>query len=246
MKSIAKITFFSLIQLIFSASDSFAQCTPAASLPSAGIFPDSFANATVHVSYNQVIQFMVNTDTVFTGVPAKIDSLRILNVIGLPAGFTYQCNKPACNVNGGEVGCASLGGTTSQAGLFPLKVAIQVKGRIDILGSWIAAPTQYDTNSNYSIRVINPAAGVFEVVDRTRPLYIYPNPARQRLYIDAKQVLTDRASLSIVDLNGRVVHQETIDVYANPSVDISALEAGLYYVEVNNGSMIYRSKFMRQ
>lgn len=245
MKSLAKISYFILIAFIFMKTNVNAQCTPASSLPSQGIFPDTFTSATVNEPYNQVIQFKINADTVFSGMQAKVDSLRILNVTGMPPGFSYNCNKPGCNALGGEIACALFSGTTAQAGLYPLQVVIQVKGRVNLLGAWIAGPTQYDTNTAYSIRV-NYHAGIFEVVNHAEPLKVFPNPAKQILKVNTSMFRNDKVNIRVFDITGKLFMTVISEASANTVIDISKLPEGLFTIEANDGLNSYRAKFFSE
>ncbi len=247
MKTIAKITFLIVTTIFFGNTQLYAQCTPATSLSRYGIFPDSMANAIKNVAYQQVMQFESPIDTMVTipgfgSVKAKIDSVIITGVIGMPTGFIYQCNKANCKVNGGEIGCVLISGTTLQTGNYPLKVLIHSYGKANILGSWIGQ-NQTDTNTHYSILVDN-ATGIFEVIDHSQPIKVYPNPAQNKLFIDAKSISNQTATIKLFDINGKVFATENIDVYNNPSIDISLLNSGIYFTEISDGSKTFRAKFI--
>ena len=249
MKTKAKITFLIVTVIFFAHSKLMAQCTPATTLPGYGIFPDSMAIATVNVPYQQVLQFEAPVDTmiavpVLGKVPAKIDSIRITGVIGLPAGFTYQCNKPTCMVIGGEIGCAMFSGTPTQVGNYPLQVLVHTSGRANILGSWVAQ-AQSDTNLHYSI-LVKSATGIFEIIDHSQPVKVYPNPAQNKLFIDARALTNSTAIVKLYDLNGRLIRSENISVHNTPSIDISALKPGIYFAEINDITKDYRVKFIVQ
>lgn len=60
---------------------------------------------------------------------------------------------------------------------------------------------------------------------------IYPNPARELLYIHLDQVPHAPGSLRIMDMQGRTLFQETLDQQEN-KLSLSSLEDGLYLVEL--------------
>ena len=102
MKTLAKITFLIVTTIFFTNTRSLAQCTPATSLPGYGIFPDSLAIATKNVAYQQVMQFESPTDTtvtvpVFGTVPAKIDSISIDSVVGMPTRWKRRSIGRKCS-----------------------------------------------------------------------------------------------------------------------------------------------------
>ena len=86
---------------IFSISVSQAQvCTPDASLMTTGLSPNVLPNAKVNTMYDQTITVRLFKDT--TGmlgtatIPVTVDSMLLLDIIGMPTGFTYQCLAPNC------------------------------------------------------------------------------------------------------------------------------------------------------
>ncbi len=248
MKSFAKIIFLVITVCFFNTATTQAQCTPAASLPTWGIFPSALADGTINTPYSQVLQYVTNIDTVindatYGNVQAKIDSVRILGVVGLPQGISYQCNKPKCMVNGGEIGCVILSGTCATKGVYPIGVIIKTLGRFKILGIWVAT-NRVDTNKAYSIG-INWYTGLMEVIDNAKPVKAYPNPAQNILFIDAKTIGTETATIKLFDVSGKLMSEEKLNVFANPSIDISNLNAGLYFAEITNGKQTYRTKFVK-
>lgn len=248
MKTFSKITFLVLSALAVSSADVQAQCIPVSSLPATGIYPGSIPPGTKGVFYTQTMQYKAPLDTSvnvppFGSVPAKIDSLIITGVLGMPDSFTYQCHNSRCAVNGGEIGCVVFSGIPKTAGSYHLRVTLRIYGHIT--GSIPVPRTINDTNDNYTLVVNDPTTGLFELVDRTKPAKVYPNPGHDRLFIDAKAFGNAQpVNVSIYDLQGKVVQQAAVDVFATPAVDIHTLPAGMYMVELSNGTVLQRSHFV--
>ena len=162
----------------------FGQCTPDPSIKSSGTFPAALEEAKVGESYEQVIQYFITKDTtVFVPqlgqtVNATIDTLRILNVLGMPDGFTYTCHNADCKIVGGTGGCAKLIGTpkSGSAGIYPLIVLIGIRATA-YLGPLPVGQNVTDSNARYSITV-NPASGNMEI-NEGNEIVIYPNPAKE-------------------------------------------------------------------
>ena len=130
------------LTLAFATIFASAQCTPDPQYTIAGIYPDSSVGmpaAIVGQAYNEVITIIVATDTnvVFSGlsISVEIDSIKLDNVLGLPANFTYDCLAPNCVFLGGSTTCAVLYSTINPAAAFkqtafekslslPLKISI--------------------------------------------------------------------------------------------------------------------------
>ncbi|WP_296620778.1 Ig-like domain-containing protein [Marivirga sp.] len=72
-------------------------------------------------------------------------------------------------------------------------------------------------------------------------MVIYPNPAKDQLWINANGFSGD-AEISILDINGRVLI-ETRDI-TNP-IDVSNLDKGLYFIQINDQQHKLRQKFLK-
>jgi len=61
---------------------------------------------------------------------AKISSIEILEVEGLPDGLNWYCDKEDCVYNGAETGCVTIEGIASKKGTYPLTVTLKGVGGI--------------------------------------------------------------------------------------------------------------------
>ena len=72
-------------------------------------------------------------------------------------------------------------------------------------------------------------------------LTIYPNPAREYISVDIEGDCT----YSIIDMNGRTVAVGTLNGdKTSRTIDISALDEGVYFVSLTNGNNVYRRKLI--
>jgi len=72
-------------------------------------------------------------------------------------------------------------------------------------------------------------------------LNIYPNPAREYISVDIEGDCT----YSIIDMNGRTVAVGTLSGdKTSRTIDISALDEGVYFVSLTNGNNVYRRKLI--
>ena len=56
-----------------------------------------------------------------------VDSMSMVSTIGLPNGFSLDCNAPNCVYEGDVVGCANVYGTTSDpVGIYPITILVNV------------------------------------------------------------------------------------------------------------------------
>jgi len=170
-----KKTLFLLIGTALSAV-SFAQptCDTNAVQGSFGIVPEEFDDAIVNVPYSQTLNFKAPTNT--SGIPgappgATIHSFKIVSVTGLPAGFTYQCDKPNCEgYVGGSSGCAELSGTATQTGNYSISITISANVTAPILGNQDIE----QTFSNFTFTVQTDQTGdcAISIVEGTTPLCV--------------------------------------------------------------------------
>ena len=72
-------------------------------------------------------------------------------------------------------------------------------------------------------------------------LLVYPNPANDRLYISYKSE-NQKINFSIIDLMGKTILSNSLDA---EYIDISMLENGVYFIQLNNGNKISTAKFIK-
>ena len=136
-----KLILSSLFTIVYFAS--YAQsCTPGANFVDStyGVWPSpatNFPAALVSVPYTTDVNFKVPstiTDEIAAVIPeaamlvgAPIQSFKITNVSGLPAGFAYVCNISSCEYLGGSNGCANIYGTSvAAAGSYPAAIEFDI------------------------------------------------------------------------------------------------------------------------
>jgi len=73
---------------------------------------------------------------------------------------------------------------------------------------------------------------------------IYPNPAQNQLFINTSNNFNN-ASVSLIDINGRVVINKTLNLTGTNSIDISRLETGLYIINISGDNFNYNKKIVK-
>lgn len=124
---------------------------------------------------------------------------------------------------------------------------------IDVVGSINAAYATYDKNNNKvndpwptafascgfdldAVGVINQQAnnGIKEI-DNNLFVTVYPNPVSSNLVVFLNKCLTERVTVVISDLNGKLVLQQEIDSLSNKiNMDVSMLDDGFYFFQLKN------------
>jgi hypothetical protein len=94
-----------------------SQCVPNTSISGyfSPTFEEGLPDATVGTAYDATIHMHVPTDTVIV-ITFTVDSIKLLDVEGLPNGVTWACNASDCIMPGGSYGCIQLSGTPNDYG----------------------------------------------------------------------------------------------------------------------------------
>jgi hypothetical protein len=238
---------FSLISFFIISLFASGQCQIDTSIThnEVGIYPDSatgLPHAITGQAYLTDIQVKVGVDTTFTDpitgltFPAIIDSIVILNVFGLPSGFTYSCNPANCNFPGGSDGCISLQGlppSPSMVGVYPL--VVQLRG----YGTVFSVPQSITQNDSDYVIVIDSTTGIGKI-DRIQfsTGQNQPNPARGITNIPVTLLHPEHLTLSIFNILGEVVLTNNYSFQRGRffiPVDVKKMQPGIYYYSVSNG-----------
>lgn len=218
-------------------------CTPDPNLTSPGIRPDTVTNlppAFTGVPYQAVISAFVPSDTTYSGITAIIDSICVVNVLGLPSGFSWVTDKPSKCWKGGQKGCMLISGVTYNIGLYPLRIPLMIHGKLG--GMPLSLP---DTVRGYKINV---TTGIDEHESQTFFVeQVYPNPADNELIFDIYAIEPSKLNIVICNIIGQKVlsKDEFLKVGKNIlSVDISFLNEGIYTYTLSVGKSSITKKLL--
>tara|TARA_B110000090_G_scaffold33577_2_gene36104 strand:+ start:7678 stop:8397 length:720 start_codon:yes stop_codon:yes gene_type:complete len=229
-----------LLITAFASSIAFANaqsCTPDNTIVSPGVYPEQLDTAFADQAYDFSFQVLALKDTVvlFAGqtINATIDSIKVIDVIGIPAGFDYTCNPANCIFTWKAVGCVNLRGnpTQSQVGVYDLKIATIVYAKAGIL----ALPVP-DTTDGYELVIKGDgSASVFDVSNTL--LNIYPNPSSDGTFMLSS---TNQMSiLNVIDIQGRKVAFEESLSQNTLILNLANAPKGIYYLLAEvNGTLI--------
>ncbi len=81
--------------------------------------------------------------------------------------------------------------------------------------------------------------------DYDRNFEIYPNPTNGTINI-ASKVALGTTEVSVIDMNGRTVMQQTLEIGNHASMDASALSAGIYLVKIDGGNYVHTAKLIKR
>ena len=259
-----------ILALTFSYILGFAQCTPNSLYQDSvyNIWPDTIQNlphATQGVNYYTQIDLKTPTtlieaaggDSSLTTIDTlgnsyyigtwPVDSMSMVSTIGLPNGFSLDCNTPNCVYEGDVVGCANVYGTTSDpVGVYPITILVNVytHGSITVFGIPIAIETDlysalgdYEYIEGYKI-VVNSATGLETFHQDDFVLFQnVPNPFAEFTNIQFNAPKSDNVAFEVVDMFGRSVYTEKIAATKglNTYQFSHDLSSGIYMYTINNG-----------
>lgn len=211
-----KKTLLTLL-ITISGAALFAQaCVPnPAEKSTDGNWPAALNTAWLDSNYRMVITNVVPLDTNVTvsGIPvtATIDSVDIINVSGLPAGYSYACGKPNCHFYGGTRSCTVITGTTSNpalVGTHPLEIFTESY----VTAFSIAQSPRFDTVKTYSL-VIQKATTTGMTTFATSEagsMVLYPNPTSGLFTVRASLNETNLVTIRVFTSLGQLVSSENM------------------------------------
>lgn len=199
-----------------------------------GIYTQGTADFIVAMT-EAVIQGFNTSGGMFAGLPAyKV-------AVGLPAcvsaaggGFTDTATVKAAidylRGSGAQPGSYTL----AQTGGYPA-----LRGMMTWSVNWDAAASCNTTANQFAQNFQN----IFGSTTAVNPLtvtgnviHIYPNPVAQLLYINSGTSIDKNAIACIYNSTGKIVLCQTVNS-AQQSIDVSALSAGIYIVQLNGSNV---------
>lgn len=246
MKKIYSLLLFLLVSLFVGA-----QCTPNTTLNEPGYAPEELDTADIGVAYNMVINLRIPADTnvVIFGTPtqADIDSIKLVDILGMPSGFTYVCGVSNCAFTPGTTHCAALMGnpTAQQTGTYPIRLAVVAYAHGDVFGTPTTFPPQPDTIDRFTL-VVGSGVGVFVENTLGKPaVQLYPNPAKEAVSILLSGKAGETITYSMSDITGKEVLAAAATLATDNelvTLQLSGFAKGIYLVKTtgNNGTAATR------
>ena len=76
-------------------------------------------------------------------------------------------------------------------------------------------------------------------------LTVFPNPSSGIFNIQANNSI-ENVSITVSDLNGRIVHQSKAENLQNKTIDLIQLQSGVYILNLSNSTYNYAQKLVKQ
>ena len=234
-----------------------AQCTPDPQYTVAGVYPDSatgISQACIGIAYDEVITVVVPADTTIMIGPIPLtlafDSIVVSSWTGLPAGFTYSCYDAQntigpldqCAFEGATTGCISITGTPTLADIGSYQQIINTDTYTTPASPLGGNPT-VTVVDYYYLHIIDCTNNVHAMTKSK--FLLYPNPAKSVVTLNGLNGL-DLASVSVVDIEGKIMQQHTHITGPALDMDLNNLARGMYFVKIEYNGTIDTVKFTKE
>jgi len=239
-----KITFLMFVCLMLSVNIYAQPCIPG-TYTNAGIYPDSTVGlppAYVNAPYSTVITVVVPTDTILFSMPFIIDSIGVVSVTGLPAGFAYSGNPANGFIHGGASGCVLISGTPTpaQVGSYPIDITL-----INYVNSSSTGLSQTNTGY-YTIHILDTLVYIEPSINTDNEMFNYPNPFSKVTFIDYISPTDENVLISIYNNIGQLVFEEKFEAAKGRNTFRLALklEDGIYFYNLRGKDISLNSKMI--
>ena len=112
----------------------------------------------------------------------------------------------------------------------------------NVSGSWNTSPFVGSLMLHPVFGSYSEFSGIADSQEKPKnDLLVYPNPANDRLYISYTSE-NQKINFSIIDLLGKIILSSNMDA---DYIDISMLESGVYFIQLNSENKISTAKFIK-
>jgi hypothetical protein len=246
---IVLLPVFMLYSLLLSG-----QCTPGdeTTCPdpeeNGEICPDSLPNGVIFHTYSQVITVLPPPKIVIDSVAGTFIDLHhitLIDVGNLPPGLSWESNAENNVFLVGNYYCALIEGVPEVAGVYPLKIIVDVY----IPGIFGSDPIKITTatDSTSLAITITETAGVNES-DAFRFPGFSPNPFKNAFNLRFYTAEPGIFSIDLFDLTGNKVSGITYQANQGQNkirIDGSHLPAGVYLYSIRNDQQFYSGRILK-
>jgi len=159
------------------------------------------------------------------------------------SGYTYKWKKDGSYIPG----ATSISYTVTTAGLYKVEVTRSNGCSKTSKADTVVVPCRGLSQNDVNVQENS----------QTSDLFVFPNPAAEKITIKTQLPSNAGCQLTIFDLSGRAIYHSrsgtlngeynlAIQSSGAVTLDVSALSQGVYIVEVNSGSQTLRGKFVKQ
>ncbi|MCG9881610.1 MAG: T9SS type A sorting domain-containing protein [Bacteroidia bacterium] len=181
----------------------------------------------------------------YTGL-TKVDSL--ITGLNTPVGIDVYGNRLIITDNGSdeiiiyditnnykEIGRIKLNYATNPD---PMGVKVGPDGKIYFVDKTNRRAYMIDNSS------VLPT-GITPILETNNTLHLFPNPANSQISIQANAEMKN-AQIVVLNSIGEIVLNQSTENANSLTLDISALNNGIYFIQVQANNKLYKQKFLKQ
>jgi hypothetical protein len=189
-------------------------------------------DGSVNIGYSSTITAVIPSQIVISGFPFNVDSAKVTGIPNLPAGLTYQTDKP--NWPGGTKGCILISGTPTAQTSGPLTLSIKYTAFAAPPVPASGVPLSYDSVTinilPTGVALLNPSR--FDITQNS------PNPFFGITDIAFSTPVSAKVTFKVYNMLGSVVYIREIDADAGInriSFNAKDFSPGVYMYSLSNG-----------
>jgi hypothetical protein len=172
-----------------------------------------------------------------------IDSIKMVDVSGLPDGMSLYFSAPNATYLGNDVGCVTLYGNTTAEMIGTHDIVFIVDGWVsfgDLVISLYESVGDYEEITGYKLIVSED--GTASIVSNDNNTFElnqnFPNPFDESTEISFQCVTSEEIIFSVVDIFGKTVMERNLDAIRGINkinLNSNELSTGLYFYSISNG-----------
>jgi len=232
-------TLFFLISLSLLTFNAFSQCEPLTpeQCPdpenNGEVCPDSLEMAFVHQFYSQVATIKPPAIAYLPpdSIEITLHHVKLMGVGNLPGGLTWQSNAADSIFIAGEYYCVLMEGQPESAGIYPLRITIDVYAVVFPGFPPIKVATVTDSTS-LAIEVVDDSGIKSDDPASLAVKQNIPNPFQSETRIGFFSDAAGPATFEVYSSQGQSIHVEKLDVH-NGDNDLiyngQLLSPGMYF-----------------
>lgn len=112
-----------------------------------------------------------------------------------------------------------------------------------LVGGWF---TQYNANSSVRLVRLNNSSALSSDDFALSEIVVFPNPVKDRLFIENTSFLNETIEVSLSDLSGKLLFARTVRFSENLLVDVENYDRGMYILEVKAVSFVAKKRILKQ
>ena len=220
--------------LLFSFNMVQAQCTPDPDCTEL-ICPAELNTAYEGEFYDETLTFYV--PLIWEGF--TVHHIDVLSITNLPSGIVYECQDFECSFYPEVIKCISFTGAPEAGTTGEYELLLTMEGFIDVGGNPMSIGELEETLT----MTVELESGIYTYsISESMDLQVNPNPFQNSINISTNS--TSSYSLHIFNISGEEVTY--IETFNQNNLDISYLDSGIYFLQIESDTKTETVKIIKQ